>query len=90
MFPYYWVHSEIKETCTRMQAFSSITMNNVDKEGQQESVTWGGEKKKKTNENNFKVCICVCAFAENIMIFRLRKDKAIIVKQNIHDGHANI
>jgi hypothetical protein len=51
MFPYYWVHSEIKETCTRMQAFSSITMNNVDKEGQQESVTWGGEKKKKDKRN---------------------------------------
>ena len=42
-----------------MQAFSSITMYNIDKEDQQETATWGGEKKEQGK--NLKLYI-VCIF----------------------------
>lgn len=60
-----------------MQAISSITMY-TDNEGQQETVTWGGKKTRQGKET-----WSVYVFVKNIVIFLLRKDKTIIVKQNI-------
>lgn len=58
-----------------MQAISSITMY-TDNEGQQETVSWGGKKTRQGKET-WRVCV----FVKNIVIFLLRKDKAIKVKQ---------
>ena len=86
MLPYYWVHHEIKETWTRMQTISSMLMCNIDIKGQQETFTFfGGETRK-----NYLKSVYVCVFSENILIFLERKDKAVIVKQNIHDWHENM
>ena len=44
----------------------------------------GGGWLGKTRKNYLK-SVYVCVFSENILIFLERKDKAVIVKQNIHD-----
>ena len=66
-----------------MQTISSMLMCNIDIKGQQETFTFlGGEGETRKNYLN---SVCVCVFSENILIFLERKDKAVIVKQNIHD-----
>ena len=66
-----------------MQTISSMLMCNIDIKGQQETFTFlGGEGE---TRKNYLKSVCVCVFSENILIFLERKDKAVIVKQNIHD-----
>ena len=64
-----------------MQTISSMLMCNIDIKGQQETFTFfGGETRK-----IYLKSVYVCVFSENILIFLEKKDKAVIVKQNIHD-----
>ena len=63
-----------------MQTISSMLMCNIDIKGQQETFTFFGGRRK-----NYLKSVYVCVFSENILIFLERKDKAVIVKQNIHD-----